>query len=103
MEEIAGGLKISASTVKKVLAGAGVGILALSAASGIAGGGYLLYNKFKGKSNDSTQTPPAVPAVPIRQHTKKSNAIQRYNVYGVIDPNGPFIKENDILVEYRGK
>ena len=66
LEEIAGGLKISTSTIKKVLAGAGVGILALSAASGIAGGGYLLYNKFKGKSNGpapagtaSTETAPA--------------------------------------------
>ena len=45
--EIAGGLKISASTVKKVLAGAGVGILALGAAGSAAGGGYLLYNRYK--------------------------------------------------------
>lgn len=44
--EIAGGLKMSKSAVKKILAGACVGVLALTAAGGAAGGGYLLYNKF---------------------------------------------------------
>ena len=59
MEEIAGGLKISASTVKKVLAGAGVGILAL----GAAGGGYVVYDRlFKGKEEQAIQQATPIPS-----------------------------------------
>lgn len=46
LDEIAGGLKISKSTVKKVLATAGVVVGALGALGGGVGGGYLVYDKF---------------------------------------------------------
>lgn len=76
--EIAGGLKISKSAVKKILAGACVGVLALGAAGGAAGGGYLLYNKFK-KGHGSTET-----------EKVKANTDETCDENGYRDPNGGF-------------
>ena len=57
LEEIAGGLKISKSTVKKALTAAGVIVGALGAIGGGVGGGYLVYDKFfkNKKAEDQNQ------------------------------------------------
>lgn len=85
MEEIAGGLKISASTVKKVLAGAGVGILAL----GAAGGGYVVYDRlFKGKGKRAIQQ--ATP-VPSPQRELKIQSVQAKSAIPQEPSEGPTI------------
>ena len=81
--EIAGGLKMSKSAVKKILAGACVGVLALTAAGGAAGGGYLLYNKFK------------------KSHTVKRFRMNDDGSY-TEDPKGDYILNGTDYVKYGG-
>ena len=54
LDEIAGGLKISKSTVKKALTAAGVVIGTLGAIGGTTLAGYEIYKHKKGKENKST-------------------------------------------------
>ena len=78
LEEIAGGLKISKSTVKKALTAAGVIVGALGAIGGGVGGGYLVYDKFfknktvegpksAGQAPAAGQTPEATVQAPAEQ------------------------------------
>lgn len=89
--EIAGGLKISKSAVKKILAGACVGVLALGAAGGAAGGGYLLYNRYK-KSHDLTKGQGT--AAERFRKTEKGEFVK--------DPEGTFTFDGTSYVEING-
>ncbi len=53
LEKAAGGLKISSSTLKKGLIGAGI----LAAGAGAAAGGYYIYNHYDKKSDEDTVYP----------------------------------------------
>ena len=76
LDEIAGGLKISKSTVKKVLTTAGVVVGALG--GGV--GGYLVYDKFFKNKKPKDQV------VVGQGEEKKGDGIQKIKIEGNNDP-----------------